>query len=238
MLADQSPEVQQGAFADDIQLPSSAKLEILRFIAAELPNWRDDPERADNAGETILTEQLCEYLQNAAYQSNDWSHINFRTETSDETDGRRKIDLTVKPLGAALIIENRRHTKYDSLFPIECKRLPTPDGKDRDEREYVTNEPKTTGGIYRFKFEHHGASHNFAAMIGYVQEQDFAHWKTQINDWILALAKDTPSKWSKKDTLDAEPNESQSETLTLQSNHPRPETLSDIELHHLWIAMN
>ena len=239
MLADRYTEVRQGAFANDIQLPAEAKLEILKFIAQELPNWRDDSERPNNDGETILTDHLCDHLLDAANRSNDWSHIKFRTETSDETDGRRKIDLTVKPMGDALIIENRRHTKYDVLFPIECKRLPTPSGKDRDEREYVTTEPaKTLGGIQRFKFGHHGAAHNFGAMIGYVQEQGFAHWQTQINTWIGDLAKEPDSPWGRDEVLDQTADDSSAKTRMLRSSHLRPGESAEIELLHLWVAMN
>jgi hypothetical protein len=40
---------------------------------------------------------------------------------------------------------------FDPIMPIECKRLPTPKAKDRDEREYVITEGATAGGIQRFK---------------------------------------------------------------------------------------
>ena len=49
--------------------------------------------------------------------------------------------------GVAICVEGRRHTDFDSLMPIECKRLPTPKGDDRDEREYVFSEHTSTGGI-------------------------------------------------------------------------------------------
>lgn len=53
---------------------------------------------------------------------------------------------------------------------IECKRLPTPGGKDR-EREYVSGfhaNGSPTGGIQRFKLGLHGGQVHDAAMIGYV----------------------------------------------------------------------
>ena len=77
----------------------------------------------------------------------------------------------------------------------------TPKGKDRDEREYVFTKEGTTGGVQRFKFGHHGSTHNFAAMIGYVQERDFAHWLTEINGWIRNLANESSSAWSDSDLL-------------------------------------
>ena len=187
MLTDSFDIVQSGRLDRDIHLPYTAKLELVCFIAEELPRWRDHPDRPTAHAETTLTEYLCDHLNSAAYYSTTWSHVQFRTETGDETRGGRKIDLTVKPRAATLIIEGRRHSQFDALFPIECKRLPTPTGKDRDEREYVTTEPGTTGGIQRFKFGYHGAAHTFAAMIAYVQEQSFSHWLCQVNCWIRDL---------------------------------------------------
>jgi len=45
--------------------------------------------------------------------------------------------LVAASCGAAVWIEGRCHIDFDPLLPIECKRLPTPRGKDSDEREYV-----------------------------------------------------------------------------------------------------
>src|SRR3546814_1117379 len=69
-------------------------------------------------------------------------------------------------------IEGRQYTEYQTLLPIECKRLPTSTGTDRDEREYLYSRFSTTGGVQRFKAGHHAASHARAAMIGYVQGRD------------------------------------------------------------------
>ena len=141
MLAESSNEIQSGSLDQDVHLPSTAKLELVAFIGQELPRWRDHPDRPDKQTETTLTEHLCDHLNGAAYHSTEWSHVQFRTETGDETRGGRKIDLTVKPRGGALVIEGRRHSQFDALFPIECKRLPTPAERDRDEREYVIPNP-------------------------------------------------------------------------------------------------
>ena len=126
---------------------------------------------------------------------------------------------------------------FDALFPIECKRLPTPKRNNRDEREYVFTAPGTTGGIQRYKFGHHGAAHNFAAMIAYVQEQTISHWLIQVNGWIRGLAADANSNWSDSDVLQDADHQSSTETRTLRSNHPRIGGFGDIEIHHLWIRM-
>lgn len=237
MLAETTHQVQSGQLAKDVHKPATHNLELMAFIASELPRWRDHPDRPDKENETALTEYLCGYLNGAANESTGWSHIQFQTETGDEAQGGRKIDLVPKPRGCTLIIEGRRQNQFQALFPIECKRLPTPKGNDRDEREYVFTKEGTTGGVQRFKFGHHGSTHNFAAMIGYVQEQDFAYWLTQINGWIRNLASETESAWNDSDLLRQSGDDSTADVCVLHSCHSRP-SQSECELRHLWIKMN
>jgi len=237
MLADQFNIPQSGRLDPDIQLPYTAKQELISFIAEALPHWRDNPDRKATLGENKLTEQLCDYLNSAVYYSLDWSHVQFRTETSDETCSSRRIDLTVKPRAAALIIEGRRHSQFDALFPIECKRLPTPKGRNRDQREYVTNEPGTTGGIQRFKLGYHGAAHKFAAMIAYVQDQTLSYWMIKVNCWIRELAKGQGSAWSEADMLQQLGENLASDISMLKSEHQRAGGLGGCELRHLWVRM-
>lgn len=238
MLAD-SPNIalSSGNLDQDIHLPSTAKLELVGFIAEELPRWRDRRDRPVAEAETTLTEYLCAHLNSAVYYSTTWSHIQFQTETVDETHSGRKIDFTVKPRAAVIIIEGRRHTQFQALFPIECKRLPTPKGNDRDEREYVITEPGTTGGIQRFKFGHHGTIHTFAAMIAYVQEQSFSYWLDQVNRWIWDLAATPNSPWSDSDVLQSLNDNLVTGVGTFKSEHQR-DGLDRCELRHLWIRMS
>src|SRR3546814_9293049 len=87
------------------------------------------------------------------------------------------------------------YTEYQTLLPIECKRLPTPTGTDRDEREYLYSRFSTTGGVQRFKAGHHAASHARAAMIGYVQGRDIPAWSVKLDRWIAGLAGDAVEGW-------------------------------------------
>ena len=82
------------------------------------------------------------------------------------------LDISVQPCGRLILVEGRRYTQFDTLLPIECKRLPMPIPGDRrrDEREYVTSGSGTTGGIQRFKLGAHGSSHSLGVMIGYIQD--------------------------------------------------------------------
>jgi len=239
MLADSNDIApQSGRLDPDIHLSCTVKLELIHFIADELPRWRDHPARPAAEAETKLTDTLCDHLNSAVYRSSTWSHIQFRTETSDEAHGGRTIDLTVKPLAAALIIEGRRHSQFDPLFPIECKRLPTPKGTDRDEREYVTTSFGTTGGIQRFKLGYHGAAHTFAAMIAYIQKESCSHWLDQVNEWIRELAATSNSLWSNSDALQPLSDDPLTKVSTLRSEHWRVNGLGRCELHHLWISLS
>ncbi|WP_309713644.1 hypothetical protein [Armatimonas sp.] len=235
MLADNQNVVQTGGIGQDVHPPSMSKIAIVDFIAQELPRWRDDPERRSESSETILTSQLCSYLNASTRRSNVWSHIQFQAEVGDETKTGRKIDLAAQP-SETLWIEQRRHSKYDIIFPIECKRLPTPNGTNRDEREYVIN-AKTTGGLQRFKFGYHAASHNFAAMIAYVQVEGFLYWVNKINEWIRDLSRVCNSQWNELDLLQVLENGSNHDLYVLNSCHQRVNIEFHLDLRHLWIKM-
>lgn len=238
MLADSISLVSSGSLDPEIHRPSTVKLELVDFITEELPRWRDHPDRPTASAEPLLTEHLCDHLNSIVYHSTVWSHVQFRTETRDEVRGDRKIDLTVKPRAAVFIIEGRRHTQFDALFPIECKRLPTPKGKDRDEREYVMTQFGTTGGIQRFKFGYHGAVHTFAAMIAYIQERSCSHWLNQVNCWIRDLAAEPNSSWSDSDILQSLSDNLTTGISTFKSELQREGDLGTCELRHLWIKMS
>ena len=238
MLADHIPPVYTGRLDREIHLPSEAKLSLIDFIAQELPRWRDHPDRSFRESETALTEHLADHLNSATEYSTDWSHVQFRSETGDEAKPGRKIDLTIKPKAAVIFIAGRRHSQFDALFPIEAKRLPTPKEKDRDEREYVITEPGSTGGIQRFKFGHHGATHDFAAMIGYVQQDSFDHWFGEVNGWIHQLANDRKSSWSVADAVEMLQSDNTNRICALKSRHERPSGMRPCELRHLWIQMS
>jgi len=238
MLADRSISEQADRIEPDILLPATARHELIGFVAHELPRWRDHPDRKPATSETTLTDQLCSHLNSEAYYSTAWSHVQFRTEVPDEVHRARAIDLAAKPCGGVLIIEGRRHSHFDTLFPIECKRLPTPKEKGRDEREYVITEPGTTGGIQRFKFGFHGAAHRFAAMIAYVQDQTFPYWIAQVNGWIRDLSTEANSAWDDSDVVRPLSDDPVARLRTLNSHHKREGGLEECELRHLWIRMN
>lgn len=237
MLADNGLPACSGALDPDIQLSSTARLELMGFISQELPRWRDHPERRPESSETKLTDQLCSHLNSAARRSEAWSNIQFRTEVPDERRGGRTVDLAPKPLGVILILEGRRCSEFDMLFPIECKRLPTPRDSGRDEREYVFTSPNRTGGIQRFKAGLHGAAHCFGGMIGYVQEETSTFWLARVNGWIRELSEGATPTWRESDELQQVALYEELGLAVLQSQHSREGGLADCDLRHLWITM-
>ncbi len=238
MLADEEEApVQAGTLSEDIHLPGEWFSSLIGFIAGALPGWRDDPARPVQTGETGLTAQLCARLNSASRHSSGWDFLQFRREEPDDIRRGRSIDLIVAPSGALVWITGRQYSEYRTLLPIECKRLPTPNGKDRDEREYVFSQFSSTGGIQRFKAGHHGAAHARAVMIGYVQDRGITHWHEQLDMWIDGLVAAAVEGWSAEDKPNLITHHSSARVASLQSAHNRDAGLEPILIDHLWIEM-
>jgi len=239
MLANShSTHAQIGTFGKDVHLKMASLYELLDFIADELPRWRDRTDRKDLSSETELTSQLIGHLNSMARLSTGWDFLQFRPEEPDEQQRGRKIDIAVSACGATVLVEGRRCTDFGTLLPIECKRLPTPKGKDRDEREYVINRKKTTGGIQRFKAGHHGGEHKLAAMIAYVQDETAEIWHRRVTSWIKELSGTDSSEWTDKDLLHIVPDSERAGLSIYNSTHSRRKGLPDIKMRHLWLVMN
>lgn len=237
MLADSSStSIGTGVFARDVQRPAAFRHNLVGFIAQELPNWRNHPQRRHETAETVLTSQLCAHLNSATRLAPGWDILQFRVEEPDEHHIGRKIDLVPSASGATIWIEGRAHTHYDSLLPIECKRLPVPADPRRDAREYLYSEMSTTGGIQRFKAGHHGGAHNEALMIAYVQSGTLDHWVERVDEWVASLVASEVPGWSNGEALHrvAHPDPL---LMRLESAHARTGSLATIAITHLWIDM-
>jgi hypothetical protein len=226
-----------GTLTSGIHLPGEWLSLLVAFIGNALPGWRDDPARPAQAGETRLTAQLCARLNSLSRHTVGWDFLQFRREEPDEADARRSIDLAVTPSGSIIWIEGREYTEYRTLMPIECKRLPTPAGTDRDEREYLFSRFSSTGGVQRFKAGHHGATHIRAAIIGYLQDRNIAFWREQLDAWIDGLVGEAVSGWTDADKLLLVRQDATLRLALLQSNNPRRSGLDNILIDHLWIEM-
>ena len=238
VLADDGDrKAQSGSLDSGVHLPGEWLSSLIEFIGSVLPGWRDDPIRPAHTGETVMTAQLCSRLTSASRHAPGWDFLQFKREEPDETDGRRSIDLAVAPSGSVIWIEGRQYTEYQTLLPIECKRLPTPTGTDRDEREYLYSRFSTTGGVQRFKAGHHAASHARAAMIAYVQDRDIHAWASQLDQWIAGLESDAIEGWSAADGIAILEHDTVTRTASLRSDHARRVGLDGIRIDHLWIEM-
>ena len=238
VLADgDEASIQAGTLGGDVHLPGEWLSSLVVFIAVTLPGWRDDPKRPTQTGETALTAQLCARLNSVSRHSSGWDFLQFRREEPDDVRAGRSIDLVVAPSGALIWIDGREYCEYRALLPIECKRLPTPTGMDRDEREYVFSRFSSTGGIQRFKAGHHAAAYARAAMIGYVQDRNISFWLTQVEAWIDELAAAKVKGWSVDDKLRLAAHHTANRIASLQSRHQRDPGLDPILIDHLWIEM-
>ena len=233
---DHSPKT--GSIGTTIHMKAESLYELLNFISAELPIWRDRSDRECETAEERLTSQLCAHLNTAARMTEGWDILQFRTEIPDEGYKNRSIDLAPSPCGSVVCVEGRRCTEFDMILPIECKRLPTPRAKDRDEREYVFDKNATKGGIQRFKLGFHGSRHNYGAMIAYIQQDTAATWYDRVTSWIKDLVRAGQPDWSKNDLLDLVKASPDTGVTIYRSMHHRNSALTDIELRHLWLEMS
>ncbi len=235
MLADSSHRsAGVGALAPGVHAPGTFLAKVVDFIADNLPRWRDHPDRRAVQSERELTDQLSSYLNSAARSTFD--AIQFSTEVPDGGCRGRTVDMAIRPAGAPIIVTGRRYTLFDVLLPIECKRLPTPPGRDEREYVYSGSDTRSAGGIQRFKLGAHGSTHGTAVMIGYIQDGGAAQqWLTRVNHWISEL-ETTDATWTaERLAIVAMEKAGVSQLRSLHRREARGGT--SIELRHLWVVL-
>ena len=215
----------------------SLAIKAVGFMQRQLSAWRDDPDRPQEQAENRLNLQLCKFLDSRA--RNEFPMVRFDHE--EYQGGRRSVDLSASPTKSTMI-DARLHTIYEPILVIEGKRLPAP-SSDR-EKEYVTGgKEQASGGIQRFKLGLHGAKHETAAMVGYVQDHSLRHWHKKINTWISELAgvaTQDSCAWHENEKLGLLEEDSLKGVASFRSAHSRSGRVSTnrIIIHHLWIAMD
>jgi hypothetical protein len=190
----------------------------IEFVLAELPNWRDTPNRPAEESEERLNAQLCKHLEVTARHS--LRMVFFHHE--EKQTGKRRVDFSASPTEGQFVGVTF-HTIYDPFLVFEGKRLPPPKNGSSREREYVTGGEEKSGGIQRFKLGLHGAKHEVAVIIGYIQEDTPAEWYGRINGWIRELEgaiQSDGTKWSSIDRL-SDFVENNSVTGHLKTSHER-----------------
>lgn len=228
------PASSVGRITSGISLGDLARMTV-RFVADQLPAWRDDPDRKDEKAEERLNLQLCKFLD--AQSRRVFPMVRFDRE--EFQSGRHRVDLSASP-AESMLIGARLYSIYEPILVIEGKRLPAPSASR--EREYVTGGKKPTGGIQRFKLGLHGAPLSLAAMVGYVQSGDIGHWHTKVNSWVLDLSSGAAGdacSWSAEERLESHGRVAADRVAVLRSLHARTgdAALDHIELWHLWIQM-
>jgi len=207
------------------------------FIYDNLASWRDDPHRPKESAEDKLNLQLCKYLDSRA--RNDFPMVHFNHE--EYQTAQRRIDISASP-AQELIIGVTLFTLYDPFLVIECKRLPAP-SRDR-EKEYISGiNDERCGGIQRFKLGLHGVDLEMVAIIGYIQKHTIQYWQDKINEWIIGFSNTrfrNGCSWDENEILTYVKNDIEKAVGNYRSAHRRVfngNTLSNIEIHHLWIEM-
>ncbi len=234
MLADSSQNNGSGKLTTGIEIDSSIK-SVIEFIEIYFGEFSNKMKGEITSSEKSLTDKLCKFLnrQVSAYP------FFFHHENVENPDSGRspQVDIGTLSKSEQLIVGDRSYGEFDSFFSIEAKRLPTP-GHKRD-REYVIGHDKPCGGIERFKKRIHGDNLRYAAIIGYIQEEDVNHWFLKINNWIGELIVSLPEQWNENDKL--VPNQQvSSDVAKFKSKNSRiDKNESDhiINLFHFWIDL-
>ena len=178
------------------------------------------------ANEDIITRDMSLYLNdNSIRTSNDFQFV-FVNQ-----DNRSDIGVHIR---------YNYKTNKNLFCWIEAKRLPTPQEKDRDEREYVFVDHsmgyKGNGGVERFKLNKHGGGMPVAIMLGYVQSESFDHWNYKINEWIRTCSQYIPCHQT--ESLDKEGNGIGRYVSTHKRiDHKSGIDMQDITIHHFWIYL-
>jgi hypothetical protein len=214
---------------------------LLNFIDDVLCDFR--PLSITEKGNIVdseddITQDLVRYLNDRQEFPKQKVNYPFYFENQSK-QGNKKVDIGVRC--------GRRYTATNNILMcwIEAKRLPTPKGRNRDEREYVFVSQENTvnkkrkfdgnGGIQRFKEGEYASKLDRSIMIGYKQDNNTEeYWLLKINGWIADLANTDSGFWSNEDCLNKHNSNKCSRFVSV---HKRKDE-STIELHHFWIELS
>ncbi|MEO6230285.1 MAG: hypothetical protein ABIP10_09175 [Ferruginibacter sp.] len=169
-----------------------------------------------------ITSKLEIFLQRQSRLDDEIFMFQFQTPLSNT---KRTTDISV--------LYTSLFSSVEPIFLIEAKRLPTP-GSGR-EREYVKG---NLGAIERYKRSQHGKGMELSAIIGYIEDNSFDFWLTEVCSWINDLINsntDTTIAWSSNDLLKFV--ECFSSSNKYKSQHDRKDDCN-IDLLHYWIHVN
>ncbi|KYG71177.1 hypothetical protein EV198_3553 [Roseivirga ehrenbergii] len=235
MLADRIENIGNGNLSEGVEIDASIKA-VIEFIETHFSGFSEKVKGEITASEKALTDKLCKYFNRVAGPYPFFfHHENVENHSSGMSP---QIDIGTLSREEQITVGDRNYAEFDSFFSIEAKRLPTP-GQNR-EKEYVIGHDKPTGGIERFKKGIHGKRLGYAAIIGYVQKEDFDFWFLQINDWIEELVKTSQGEWIVDDKLRRLTVQNGNQLAKFQSDNirlPAKSKTDKIKLLHFWITL-
>lgn len=235
MLADDSLDISSGQLTSGIELNSSIT-SVIEFIEIYFAQFKEIAMGEVSTSEKSLTDKLCKYFnRKAGHLPYYFHHENVENPLSGQSP---QIDIGTVSRNEMLRVGDRSYSWDESFFSLEAKRLPIP-GTIR-EKEYVTGIGGTiSGGIQRFKHGKHGERLKYAAIIGYIQQNDARHWFLRINEWVDELIASNPNFWDERDKL-IRSNIQPIDIDKYESKHVRLKSdgsVDEIELFHFWISL-
>lgn len=215
-------------------LKSELEQHVVDYVYEKIALWRDNEENATTATENVLSEHLCDFLDNSARL--DEVPVRFSHQTGQGQ--KHHVDFSAKPISTCMIAFGYASI-HDTVLVFEAKRLPAPDKKR--EFEYLSGcsiKKAPSGGVQRFKLGLHGYRNNMAVLVGYIQQQNAAFFFSCINKWLNDFANKSPDSlsWTKSEQLQHLEYDTSRKKARSTSQHPRTQG-DNIVLHHLWIEM-
>lgn len=235
MLAEDLINISNGKLSSGIETEASITA-VVEFIEAHFLDFSEKIKGEITANEKSLTDKLCKYFNRKA---GSYPFYFQHENVEDPSTGKSpQTDMGILSREEKISVGDRSYGEFDSFFSIEAKRLPTP-GQKR-EKEYVIGIDKPNGGIERFKRGIHGKNLKYAAIIGYVQKEDFDFWFLQINDWIEELVQSSNGEWLIEDKLRMPAGNICQQLAKFESDNirtPVQEESEKIRLFHFWVNL-
>lgn len=236
MLSENPINRVSGTISFGIDADDSIKA-VIAFLRINLLKFASNNKNHKILPEESTNQLLCGFLNKEAKKQ----PFRFQPEFIEElTSGRSpKVDFGTLSDEESIVISDREYGEDDSFFSFEAKRLPTP-GSGREKEYVIGNGTKISGGIERFKKGLHGSKIKYAAIVGYVQKEDFNHWFLKINGWIDEISTaDESGLWTIKDKVVCDKlREPFLVELFSEHNRINPDgALGNIELYHFWIDL-
>jgi hypothetical protein len=238
MLADTHKSMASGKIeGPEVDAPIIA---VVEFVERILITFSDKYADSDIKNEKGLTQKLVLILNFHARR--EYYPFWFDKEYMEvpERGNSPQVDIgTITTIEEGIVIGSKTYTD-ESFFSLEAKRLGRLGSKRSKEYligRFENEKYFNCGGVERFKQGKHGRNLKYGAIIGYVQEHDFACWYGRINSWIDDLIQKnlySPVPWLLKDKL--KKDYIRSTTAKFISTTSRKNDF--ITLFHLWARLN